>query len=443
MTGHSDAVPIYRKAAIGHQFLWEDGEVLVRLRSDKLGRVPFEVLSSDGTRLASGMVNPWEEDALLRLGNKAGRRNGIGPDAWEFRLRQVGYRLSKVAPELGLDTEIKAGVGTITPRVLQEIEAEEVKWLWWPYIPVGKLTVIAADPGVGKTWMTLDLAARITVGGQTPDRQSVMPEGHVAILNAEDGAADTLRPRFDRQGGNPAFVHLLESVMLQDGTERMPDLVADFAQLENIVKAIKIALILIDPVNAYMGNVDSHKDADVRRVLSPLKRLSEVTGVTTLGVMHFSKGKNERSALYRVIGSIGYVAAARSVLVVGRDPQNPETRVLAPAKANLTKEGRSITFTITDEPALAWGESSDLTANDLAGPAPVERSDGPAIAEALQFLEEELADGPLDSRVVLQDAKKASISQRTLERAKEQVVKSTAHREQGKRGVQWWDWELK
>ena len=112
------------------------------------------------------------------------------------------------------------------PRVvsLGDVEPESVRWLWPGYIAYGKVTLIAGDPGLGKSWATLDLAARMTVGGETPDRQHHIEQGSVVLLTAEDGLADTVRPRIDAQGGDASIVHVLDGIVDQDGHERLPSL---------------------------------------------------------------------------------------------------------------------------------------------------------------------------------------------------------------------------
>jgi putative DNA primase/helicase len=166
----------------------------------------------------------------------------------------------------------EAGQGTVEgPLVvrLSDVEPEPVHWLWEGYVARGKVNLFAGDPGLGKSWATLDLSARVTVGGETPDRQHIMEQGAVVLLTAEDGLADTVRPRIDVQGGNAHMVHVLDGINGADGHDRLPSLVEDIHHLEQVVTSTEAHLVIVDPLNAYTGRTDSHTDARVRQALTP------------------------------------------------------------------------------------------------------------------------------------------------------------------------------
>ena len=264
--------------------------------------------------------------------------------------------LARQVPEwTPLEPEGESVPGVSVPRVVRlvDVAPEAVSWLWPGYIPRGKVTLLAGDPGLGKSWLRVDLAARVTVGGETPDRQHRMETAAVVLLTAEDGLADTVRPRIDAQGGDASLVHVFEGIVDPDGHERLPTLVDDIAMLEQVVLSTHAHLVIIDPLNAYTGRTDSHVDAQVRRALTPLAKMADRTGAAGLVVMHLNQATTQ-PALYRVQGSIGYVGAARSVLLVVHDKDDPALRVMAPIKANLVGEMPALAFTITEEPALAW-----------------------------------------------------------------------------------------
>lgn len=328
------------------------------------------------------------------------------------------------------------------PRVVRlgDVEPESVTWSWNGYIARGKVTLIAGDPGLGKSWATLDLAARVTVGGETPDRQHKMEQGAVVLLTAEDGLADTVRPRIDVQGGDASLVHVLEGIVDADGHERLPSLVEDIAILEQLVMSTKAHLVIVDPLNAYIGRTDSHNDAQIRRALTPLAKMAERTGAAVLVVMHLNQATLQ-PALYRIQGSIGYVGAARSVLLVVRDKDNPDLRVIAPIKSNLAAAMPAVAFTITEEPALAWKGTVEVDiAELLAVAAPEEHG---AREEAKTFLKEVLADGNVPQKDIFKEAREFGISDATLRRAaKDMGIDAARIGKAGKEGGGHWVWNL-
>lgn len=382
--------------------------------------------------------------AALRIENQ---EKGI-PTLEDTEVEGIARSVSRYSPapksNLGSNEvsrqEDAAGIGGPQVVRLGDVEPEPVIWLWNGYIVRGKVNLIAGDPGLGKSWVTLDIAARLTVGGETPDRQHRMEQGAVVLLTAEDGLADTVRPRIDVQGGDASLVHVLEGIVDPDGQERLPSLVEDIATLEQLVLSVHARLVIIDPVNAYLGRTDSHVDAQIRRVLTPLAKMAERTGAAIVVVMHLNQSTLQ-PALYRVQGSIGYVGAARSVLLMVRDKDNPALRIMAPIKANLVGEMPALSFTITDEPALSWQGAVEVDiAELLAASSPEEQG---AREEAKRFLGEMLADGEAPGTEVVKEARECGISEKTLRRAAKDMGVDIARVGQvGKRGGGVWIWRL-
>src|ERR687890_334782 len=219
-------------------------------------------------------------------------------------------------------TEPARPVGTL----LSEVEPEQVEWLWPGRLPLGKLSVLDGDPGLGKSVLTLDVAARVSAGLELPDGQRCEPAG-VVLLSAEDGLADTVRPRLDAAGADTQRVVALSSV--PDGkTERSLSIPEDLPALERAIRRVEASLVVVDPVMAFLsGNTNSHKDQDVRRALAPLAKLAERTGAAILIVRHLNKASGGETT-HRGGGSIGIIGAARSGLVVAEDPEDPEWRGL-------------------------------------------------------------------------------------------------------------------
>ena len=324
---------------------------------------------------------------------------------------------------------------------LSDVEPEEVSWLWRGYIPYGKLTVLGGDPGLGKSWATLDLGARVTVGAETPDGNERIDVGAVVLLTAEDGLADTVRPRIDAQGGNAELVSVVEGVVDAEGHEHHPSLLKDIEQLEAVVVSTRARLVIVDPLNAYTGNTNGYVDTQIRQVLTPLSKMAERTGAAVLLVMHLNQDMS-LPVLYRFQGTIGYLGAVRSALVVARDTEDPEKRVMALIKSNLTRSMPAFAFTIAgDPPTLSWlGQvDTDITELLAAGPA----GNTSKLEQAKSFLKSCLSLGAVPTHDVLSLATTANISVKTLRRAADVVgVKKSHAGEPGQQGGGHWLWQL-
>jgi RecA-family ATPase len=161
--------------------------------------------------------------------------------------------------------------------LLSEVEPEQVEWLWPGRLPLGKLAVLDGDPGLGKSVVTLDVAARLSVGLELPDGQPCEPAG-VVLLSAEDGLRDTIRPRLDAAGADSERIFALSTVVEAKGGERMISLTKDLTVIERAIERVEAGLVVVDPLTAFLSEkTDSHKDQDVRRALAPLAALAERT----------------------------------------------------------------------------------------------------------------------------------------------------------------------
>ena len=303
--------------------------------------------------------------------------------------------------------------------VLASVKPERVSWTWTGYIPAGKVTVQEGDPGLGKSTMTLDLAARISRGASMPDRTPGPAAAGVVILSAEDGLADTIRPRLEAAGADLAKVVALTAI-LGDG-ERMPSLPIDLDEIEATVLEHDAAMVIIDPLMAYLAaDVNSHRDQDIRRTLAPLSALAERTGAAVLVVRHLNKGSGP--ALYRGGGSIGIIGAARAALLVAPDPEDETRRILAVSKSNLGALPPALAYRVEGDAAtgaarIVWEGTTAHTAADLLA-TPVDDDERGARGDAADFLGELLAHGPVAATEVRRFGREAGISDRTLERAK-------------------------
>jgi hypothetical protein len=268
----------------------------------------------------------------------------------------------------------------------------------------------------------------------------------VVILSAEDGLADTIRPRFDAAGGDPSRVVAVSTVPDEEGNERQLSIPGDLHVIEAAIDRVGAVLVVIDPLMAFLpGEVNSHRDQDVRRALAPLARLAERTGAAIVVVRHLNKATGG-NALYRGGGSIGIVGAARSGLLIAKHPEDDGRRVLASIKCNLAPPAPSLVFSLSSaESGAVWVEWKGESSLDAAAllSAPTDHEERSALSEAQEFLREALSDGPQPAAEVRQEADSAGIAKRTLDRARQSLgVVAEREGEAGKRGGGKWLWRL-
>ena len=220
-----------------------------------------------------------------------------------------------------------------TTRVilLDQITAAQTEWLWYPYIPLGKVTMMQGDPGEGKSSIALRLASAVSRGTDITDlRKTVTNPDYVIYLNAEDGLADTIKPRLERANADCSMICSMEDTEFP--------LTAKDGRLESLMQQLKPRLVILDPLQAYFGDdVDMHRANEVRPVMSYLAKLAEEYHAAILLIGHMNKMQGGKS-LYRGLGSIDLTAAARSVLLVTRDPADPQNRVIMQIKNILAPE---------------------------------------------------------------------------------------------------------
>jgi archaellum biogenesis ATPase FlaH len=259
------------------------------------------------------------------------------------------YRKFKARQTEKKNSEVKRERTPITVKV-SDVEREEVSWLWKDRIPRGKLTIIEGDPGEGKSFLSQAIATAITRGFGLPGEEKREPET-VLIMSAEDGLADTIRPRLEDMGADVSKVVALRGLTDEEGKER-PLTLADLDVIEEAVVEHQPALVIVDPIIAYVAGKDTHKANEVRSLLAPLAALAEKHKTAILAIRHLNKGTGKAS--YRGQGSIDFLAACRSAFLVGEDPENPGQKVFCHIKANLGPKTPSLTYTINDG-RFQWG----------------------------------------------------------------------------------------
>lgn len=320
----------------------------------------------------------------------------------------------------------------ITVKV-SDVQREEVSWLWTNRIPRGKLTIIDGDPGVGKSFLSLAIATAVTCGCGLPGELEQRDPQNVLIMSAEDGLADTIRPRLEDMGADISRAIAFRGLIDEKERER-PLTLSDLDVIEKAIHEHKPALIIIDPIIAFTASKDTHKANEVRGLLAPLAALAEKHCVAILAIRHLNKGTAK--AAYRGQGSIDFLAACRSAFLAGEDPENPAVKVLIHAKANLGPKMPSLTYSI-DEGRFLWGEESTHTAEQLLAQPP-EGEEQTVMVEARGFLHDLLSNAPVASGDVFKQGKAEGISMTTLKRAK-RVLGVKAQKLGFKNG---WEWEL-
>lgn len=244
---------------------------------------------------------------------------------------------------------------------LADVDPVRVRWLWPGYIPAGKITILDGDPGLGKSTVMLDLAARGSRGDATPTGTPLDVFGSI-IVTAEDDAADTIRPRLDVAGGDPTRIHHLARLTLPDEADR----------LRRMVRRTGARLVVIDPLVAYLADgVKTNSDHEVRRALEPVAILADELGIAVVAIRHLNK-QSGGDAIYRGGGSIGFTGLARAVLAVGRDPDDEERVILAAVKVNVARRPASLAYRLVaagpyDPARVAWEGETEHTAESLIG----------------------------------------------------------------------------
>jgi len=310
------------------------------------------------------------------------------------------------------------------------IEPETVSWLWWPYIPLGKLTLLEGDPGIGKSWLSLAMATAVSLGKGLPAAEVTDP-ANVLLASAEDGLGDTIRPRLDAMGADVSRIHAIKGAL---------DFGNGLAVLEQYIELLRPTLVIVDPLVAYIGaNVDIHRANETRAIMARLADIAERYSVAILAIRHLTKGGTLKP-IYRGLGSIDLAAACRSMLMAGCDPEEPQKRGIVHIKSNLAPMGAAIGYELRAD-GFYWTGESDLTWQKILS---AEDSDArSARDEATEFLRDELAEGPMEAADVWKDAKEAGLAEATVKRAKAALgIITRRHGETGRRGGGKFTWEL-
>lgn len=293
---------------------------------------------------------------------------------------------------------------------MSEIQSEEIEWLWYPFIPYGKLTIIQGDPGDGKTSLALNIAAKLSRGESLDEEMKISEPINIIYQTAEDGLADTVKPRLELADAD------CERILVIDESSEALSMADE--RLEEAIKLTNAKLLILDPIQAYLGaGTDINRANEARDMTKKLGALAEKYKCAVLLIGHMNKASGTKAS-YRGIGSIDFFAVARSVLLVGRIEGEESLRAVVQIKNNLAAFGNSKAFELSEE-GFRWIGDYDISADEvLGGIAPKANK----LDQAKRLLLE-LAEGTnrMQSKDIFEIAKEEEISKRTLENAKREL----------------------
>jgi hypothetical protein len=323
---------------------------------------------------------------------------------------------------------------------LADVKPQPISWLWREKIALGKVSMFAGDPGLGKSMLTTAMAAHVTTGSPWPVEASPCPQGDVIMLSAEDDPADTIRPRLDAAGADVRRVYQLTAIRDEEG-EHMFSLDRDLEALEILLNRLpECRLVTVDPISAYMGGTDSHKNADVRCTLAPLQELASRHKVAIVTITHLNKGGSS-NAMYRATGSLAFIAAARAAFAVTKDRDDSTRRLVLPVKNNLGNDHTGLAYRIATAengaPVITWEPNPvEISADEALDT--ISQDDHSEREEAAEWLRDTLTDGPVLTSEIQKLAKQVGHAWRTVRRAKDRIGAQAV--KQGFSGK--WVWEL-
>ena len=311
---------------------------------------------------------------------------------------------------------------------MSEVQQTEVEWLWYPYIPFGKLTIIQGNPGEGKTFFAMQLAAACTNRKFLPQMEPFEPFNMI-FQTAEDGLGDTVKPRLLSAEAD------LERVLVIDDADH-PLTLAD-ERIENAIRENNARLVIIDPLQAFLGaNVDMNRANEVRPIFRRLADVAQATNCAIVMIGHLNKAAGSQST-YRGLGSIDSTAVVRSLLFIGKIKTDPTTRVIVHEKSSLAPPGQSLAFSLGDEKGFRWIGAYDISAEDLLAGGEGSKTELKQ-EQAAKLIEQFLSEGrKVSIAEINKEAAERGISERTVRLARNSMGDKIASERQGK---DWWIW---
>ena len=314
---------------------------------------------------------------------------------------------------------------------MEDVVSKEVEWLWYPYIPYGKITIVEGDPGEGKTTLVLKLAAALSMGLPLPcDDYKEYEPIHIIYQTAEDGIEDTIKPRLEKAGADCSMIRVI------DETDKELSMTDD--RLEQAIIETGARLIILDPIQAYIGaTVDMHRANEIRPVLKHLGIIAEKHNCAIILIGHMNKASGSKST-YRGLGSIDIQATARSVLLVARLRDKPNIRIMAHDKSSLAPAGDAIGFEMTEDNGMVCIGPYDITIDELLSGNEGRGKKKLDIAE--NFIKEYFGiNKVIPSNEIMMEAAKRSIKRNTLLSTKKKLG-ITSDKEKAEDGTIYWTW---
>lgn len=304
------------------------------------------------------------------------------------------------------------------------VTAASVDWLWYPYIPFGKITLLQGDPGCGKSTLMMSIIAAVSNGSFSPDGRRYKSPMHVIYQCSEDGVADTIKPRLNAAGANCGNVAFWD--------EEMDMITLGDEKIRRAIEAFQARLLVIDPVQAYLGDADISNATGMRKMLRQLAIWASRYKCAVVLIGHLNKKEGSKE-LYRSLGSIDLIAAARSVIQISSSDDGSNTKALQHIKSSLTPKGKDESFVIDSQGCIRWRDQNEESFSESYGvPSPKTSKH----TQAMDMILSELSSGPMKASEVQNKVASWNISERTLQTVKKELgIRSVR-----KGGV--WYWEL-
>jgi len=325
---------------------------------------------------------------------------------------------------------------------MEDINTVKVRWLLYPYIPFGKITIVQGNPGEGKTTMMLAVIAAISKGEELNCGREALTAPATDFISgtaqpltsiyqsAEDGLADTVKPRLEMLGADCSHVRVI------DDTEHPLTMLDE--RIEAAIRETGASLLVLDPIQGYLGSaVNMNQSNEIRPVMKKLGQVAERTGCAVVLIGHMNKCFGSGNAVYRLLGSIDFTAAARSVILVGRDREDPEQRYAVQVKSSLAAEAPALGFRF-DGGHFLWTGESGMTADGLlAGDVPCAYDSRPKQNAAYDFIRGYLEEhgGMVPATVLFDASDRAGLSRKTVYRMRQNHGTEIFVEKQGTRSV--------
>lgn len=316
------------------------------------------------------------------------------------------------------------------------VQQRKIDWMWKDIIAYGKITLFAGEPGVGKSQLLLYIASIVSNGGRFHQETKLCDKNKVLLISGEDNADDTIKPRLMALNSDLSFIDYMKGVRQEDKNGNIYydsiSIIEDLADIEQKIIENGYKLIIIDPISLYLGNVDENKNKDIRTALGRLNALAERRNLSIILNSHFSKPSSggAKNAVYRVMGSIGFAAAARIVFGVMKDPEDAERRLFLPIKNNIGQDKEGFVYKI--KPSLVDGsietskvewlnETISITANEVLNNSNYSEREAPRLEEVKDFILDILKFGSVPLTEIVKKAKKLGFGKNVLYQGKDEL----------------------